>query len=96
MIISLARAVSWTTTYSCCARQRWSRDERADVCAANLHTLDVANVHYVNEQVAADAGDLGRRGGPPGDFIRGLGKRTALLPFFVRCIMFNLTVLFLL
>lgn len=59
-------------------RQRWSPEDRADVCAANLHTIEVADAHYLNKQVAADA-NLDRQGGPAGEFIRGLGKRTSFL-----------------
>jgi len=62
-------------------RQRWPQEERADLAAANLHTLEVANAHYVNEQVAAEASDLNLGTiGLPGDFIRGLGKCTLAIP----------------
>jgi hypothetical protein len=43
----------------------------------------VANAHYLNKQVAADA-NLDHQRGLAGDFIRGLGKRTTLI--YLSCI----------
>jgi hypothetical protein len=52
-------------------------EDRADLEAANLHTLEVAERYYVSPLVASSAAvgsaDAGR-------FARGLGKRTFLFP----------------
>lgn len=48
-------------------------EDRADICEANLHTMSVADKHYVHPLVAAVAP---AQHPSRGDFIRGLGKRS--------------------
>ena len=48
-------------------------EERADLCEANLHTMEVAHEHYLNRQVAEEE-QVDRRIVAGGDFVRGLGK----------------------
>jgi len=62
---------------SAVVRAGLAKEVRADICAANLHTVAVADRYYV-----VDAGQAGRsvESAAGGDFERGLGKR-ARSPF---------------
>ena len=57
-------------------RSQLPSDDRADICAANLHSVDVATKYYVAAELVAECEG---QSNTAGDFVRGLGKSTRIV-----------------
>jgi hypothetical protein len=64
---------------SCCCRQQCSARERADIAAANLHSLAVVDRHYVDPAAWSDVSAQPAAAAAEGDFLRGLGRSAPFL-----------------